>query len=61
MMGVNCVAHLLLTLFLLPQLRASTMTARVIWTSSIGADDPPPNNIEFEMLDNGTTSRIRNY
>ncbi|KAF3394887.1 hypothetical protein DPV78_009128 [Talaromyces pinophilus] len=33
------------------------MTARVIWTSSIGADDPPPNNIEFEMLDNGTTSR----
>ncbi|KUL90283.1 hypothetical protein ZTR_01978 [Talaromyces verruculosus] len=61
MMGVNCVAHLLLTLLLLPQLRASTTAARVICTSSIGADDAPPNGTEFEMLDNGTTNRIRKY
>lgn len=60
-MGVNCVAHLLLTLLLLPQLRASTTAARVIWTSSMGADDALPNGTEFEMLDNGTTNRIRNY
>ena len=61
MVGVNCVAHLLLTLLLLPQLRASTTAARVIWTSSMGADDAPPNGTEFEMLDNGTTNRVRKY
>lgn len=68
MIGVNCVATLLFTELLLPQLRAATVASpategrtRVVWTSSIGADDAPPNGIEFDLLETGTSDPIRNY
>lgn len=68
MVGRHCVATLLFTELLLPLLRAATKATsatkgatRVVWTSSIGADDAPHNGIEFDLLEKGTTDRVRNY
>lgn len=68
--GTHCVAAQLFTTLLLPQLKAAVAEdlhmsrhgfARVIWTSSIAADDTPHNGIEFDRLDSGTNDRIRDY
>ncbi|KAH6976295.1 hypothetical protein BKA56DRAFT_552912 [Ilyonectria sp. MPI-CAGE-AT-0026] len=69
MVGMHCVATLLFTQLLEPQLRAAVAASpsqsgavRVVWTSSIAADQGvPPNGIEFELLDTGTEDRARNY
>ncbi|KAF7547338.1 hypothetical protein G7Z17_g7799 [Cylindrodendrum hubeiense] len=67
MVGMHCVATLLFTQLLEPQLRAAAAASstsgavRVVWTASIAADQVPPNGIEFELLDTGTEDRVRNY
>lgn len=69
MIGMHCVAVLLLTQLLLPQLRAAVAAAsgtpgsvRVVWTSSFLAEGAsPPNGIEFDLLEKGTMNRTRNY
>ncbi|RSL60177.1 hypothetical protein CEP54_006882 [Fusarium duplospermum] len=62
MVGMHCVATLLFTTLLLPQLRAAAGAARVVWTSSISADDQsPPNGINFDTLSTGTPDRVVNY
>ncbi|KAL2682795.1 hypothetical protein Neosp_007250 [[Neocosmospora] mangrovei] len=61
MVGMHCVATLLFTTLLLPQLRAA-VSARVVWTSSIAADQgSPPNGINFDTLSTGTPDRVLNY
>ncbi|KAJ4321737.1 hypothetical protein N0V84_005170 [Fusarium piperis] len=60
MVGMHCVATLLFTTLLLPQLRAAA--ARVVWTSSVVADQgSPPNGINFDTLSTGTSDRVLNY
>ena len=69
MVGMHCVATLLFTELLRPQLQAAAAdssqpkgSVRVLWTSSIVADQgSPPNGIEFDLLDTGTSDRVRNY
>ncbi|KAH7140910.1 hypothetical protein EDB81DRAFT_655358 [Dactylonectria macrodidyma] len=64
MVGMHCVATLLFTRLLEPQLRAASSpgATRVVWTSSIVSDQGvPPNGIDFDLLDTGTEDRVRNY
>lgn len=65
MVGTNCVATLLFTKLLVPQLRAASTTespARVVWTSSFLAEGASPTNgIDLNLLDKGTTDRVKNY
>ncbi|KAF4983364.1 hypothetical protein FZEAL_1216 [Fusarium zealandicum] len=66
MVGMHCVATLLLTTLLVPQLRVAAAespgTARVVWTSSVVADQgSPPNGIDFATLSSGTPDRVLNY
>ncbi|KAJ5729200.1 uncharacterized protein N7483_003708 [Penicillium malachiteum] len=67
MIGMHCIAPLLFSELLLPQLRAAVASGtpgstRVIWTSSFLAEGgTPKNGLEFEHLENGTTDRTRNY
>lgn len=66
--GAHCVATLLFTELLLPQLRAAVATAsapgsvRVVWTSSFLAEKATPRGgVEFEHLAEGTADAVRNY
>lgn len=68
MIGMHCIATLLFTNLLLPQLRAATTASgvsgktRVVWTSSALAEAASPTNgINFELLDKGTNNRTENY
>ncbi|KAF6791385.1 putative short-chain dehydrogenase [Colletotrichum sojae] len=68
MMGFHCVATLLFTSLLVPQLRAAAASAsapgktRVVWTSSYLAEGgSPPNGVDFSALDKGTDKSIQNY
>ncbi|CAG8399130.1 unnamed protein product [Penicillium salamii] len=69
MVGMHCVATLLFTELLRPQLRAAAGapetprgSVRVVWTSSFLAEGmSPPNGIDFNVLDKGTKDRGRNY
>ncbi|KAF4955472.1 hypothetical protein FSARC_11839 [Fusarium sarcochroum] len=67
MVGMHCVAALLFTQLLIPQLRAAVASSpkgsvRVVWTASFLAESASPTNgIEFENLDTGTSNRTRNY
>ncbi|OJJ48213.1 hypothetical protein ASPZODRAFT_130163 [Penicilliopsis zonata CBS 506.65] len=71
MVGINCVAAQLFTQLLVPQLQAgsepfspsaSAVPSRVIWTSSVLAESgTPAHGIDFDALDEGTQSRVRNY
>ncbi|EAS37145.3 uncharacterized protein CIMG_02499 [Coccidioides immitis RS] len=69
MVGMHCIATLLFTELLLPQLRAAVAAAleypgsvRVVWTSSFLAEGGTPKyGIDFKRLDQGTTGRVRNY
>ncbi|KAM0542951.1 hypothetical protein ACHAPJ_012557 [Fusarium lateritium] len=67
MVGMHCVAALLFTQLLIPQLRAAVASSpkgsvRVVWTASHLAETASPTNgIEFEKLDKGTSDRTRNY
>jgi NAD(P)-dependent dehydrogenase (short-subunit alcohol dehydrogenase family) len=67
-MGVHCVATLLFTESLLPQLRAAAAATttpgqtRVIWTSSALMDNAAPQHgVDFSVLDQGFKNRITNY
>ncbi|KAJ5717347.1 hypothetical protein N7488_002993 [Penicillium malachiteum] len=67
MIGMHCIAPLLFSELLLPQLRAAVASGnagstRVIWTSSFLAESgTPTKGLEFEHLENGTTDRTCNY
>jgi NAD(P)-dependent dehydrogenase (short-subunit alcohol dehydrogenase family) len=69
MMGMHCIATLLFTQLLLPQLRfavADSETApgsvRVVWTSSFMSElASPESGIDFDSLDNGTTDLKLNF
>ncbi|KZL67431.1 short-chain dehydrogenase [Colletotrichum incanum] len=67
MIGMHCIAAQLFTHLLLPQLRNAVTNApkgsvRVVWTSSFLADShSPTNGIEFNLLEEGTMDRPRNY
>ncbi|KAF7548057.1 hypothetical protein G7046_g8806 [Stylonectria norvegica] len=67
MIGVHCIATLLFTQLLEPLLAAGAAASttpgstRVVWTSSIAAESAPPNGVEFDLLDQGTSDRTRNY
>lgn len=67
MIGMQCVATLLFTKLLLPQLRAAAASGesgktRVVWTSSgLAEAGSPPNGVNFDLLDKGTKSLIDNY
>jgi NAD(P)-dependent dehydrogenase (short-subunit alcohol dehydrogenase family) len=67
MMGMHCVATLLFTELLMPQLRASVAASatpgstRVVWMASIAVEDAPHNGVEFEHLKDGTPDPVRNY
>ncbi|PQE03635.1 short-chain dehydrogenase protein [Rutstroemia sp. NJR-2017a BBW] len=65
MFGVHCVATLLFTINLLPQLRAASIggnPARVVWTSSFLAEGASPNNgIDLKHLDSGYPDLDKNY
>ncbi|KAI0453362.1 hypothetical protein F5B21DRAFT_287433 [Xylaria acuta] len=69
-MGVHCVATLLFTRLLLPQLKAAVAAAgpsgagktRVVWTSSGLMDSGAPSNgVDFGVLDRGFRDRVTNY
>ncbi|RAH65580.1 NAD(P)-binding protein [Aspergillus aculeatinus CBS 121060] len=67
--GRHCIATLLFTQLLLPQLRAAAAAAspdkgqtRVIWTSSALAEvGSPPNGIDWAVIDQGTNKLAQNY
>ena len=66
--GMHCIATLLFTELLLPQLRAAAIASgkngqtRVVWTSSGLAElGSPPNGIDFSLLDKGTKKSADNY
>ncbi|KFY49848.1 hypothetical protein V495_00425 [Pseudogymnoascus sp. VKM F-4514 (FW-929)] len=69
MVGIHCIATLLFTQLLLPQLRAAVSASentpgsvRVVWTASLLVETmAPPKGIEFENLATGTSDRVRNY
>jgi NAD(P)-dependent dehydrogenase (short-subunit alcohol dehydrogenase family) len=70
MVGMHCVATLLFTTLLIPQLRiaaaeepsSSNNSARVVWTSSIVTDQGSPTyGINLETLDTGSPDRVLNY
>ncbi|KAI1748157.1 hypothetical protein F4782DRAFT_385219 [Xylaria castorea] len=67
-MGVHCVATLLFTQLLLPQLKAAAAgpsgagKTRVVWTSSGLMDSgAPPNGVDFSVLGQGFKNRVTNY
>ncbi|KAI0803618.1 hypothetical protein GGR55DRAFT_391571 [Xylaria sp. FL0064] len=69
-MGVHCVATLLFTQLLLPQLRAAVTAAgpegvgktRVVWTASGLVDNSAPaNGLDFAVLERGYEDRVTNY
>lgn len=59
--GINCVAPLLFTQELLPQLQEATRTAlagsvRIIWSSSLMIEThSPPGGLSFERIESGAT------
>ncbi|ORY19063.1 hypothetical protein BCR34DRAFT_553220 [Clohesyomyces aquaticus] len=66
--GTNCVAPLLFTQSLLPQLQEAAKTApagsvRIIWTSSLMVETySPPGGVQYEFLSKGkTTEPKRDY
>ncbi|PYH79185.1 NAD(P)-binding protein [Aspergillus uvarum CBS 121591] len=68
--GRHCIATLLFTQLLLPQLRAAAAAAspgdggptRVIWTSSgLAEAGSPPNGIDWKVIDQGTNKSAQNY
>lgn len=67
MVGMHCVAPLVLSSHLLPCLRAATATprggpARILWAGSISAEfNSPPNGIDFSVLETGFEDRAQNY
>lgn len=69
MVGMHCIATLLFTELLRPQLRAAAAapetprgSVRVVWTSSFLAEGASPaNGIDFTVLDKGSKDRTRNY
>ncbi|KAJ5948839.1 hypothetical protein N7454_002146 [Penicillium verhagenii] len=67
MVGMHCIATLLFTELVRPQLRAAAAeiphgSVRVVWTSSFLAEGASPaNGIDFVMLDKGTKDRTHNY
>lgn len=67
MIGMHCIATLLFTTLLIPQLRAAVKAGksgrtRVVWTSSGMAEEgSPKNGIDFNALDTGTGSLWINY
>lgn len=67
MIGFHCIATLLFTQLLVPQLRAAAAASpagqtRVVWTSSgLAEAGSPPGGIDFEVLDKGTTKALQNY
>ncbi|KAI8948656.1 hypothetical protein F4801DRAFT_556059 [Xylaria longipes] len=69
-MGVHCVATLLFSQLLLPQLKAAVAAAgpsgagktRVVWLSSGLMDSgSPTNGVDFSVLDQGFKNRVTNY
>lgn len=66
-MGLHCVAPLLFSKSLLPQLRAAVKTStpekvRVVWSSSLLAEGAsPPGGVDFSSLDDGLKDPIPNY
>ncbi|KAK1997959.1 NAD(P)-binding protein [Colletotrichum falcatum] len=67
MIGFHCIATLLFTQLLVPQLRAAAAASpagqtRVVWTSSgLAEAGSPPNGIDFKALDKGTNKPTVNY
>jgi NAD(P)-dependent dehydrogenase (short-subunit alcohol dehydrogenase family) len=69
MIGMHCIATLLFTQMLLPQLSAAVSAAsetpgsvHVVWTSAFLVDAVSPiNGVEFELLEKDTADRTRNY
>ena len=68
MIGMHCIATLLFTELLLPNLRASAEAngrcgkTRVVWTSSPAAERfSPHNGIVFDLLNTGSKDRFQNY
>ncbi|KAH8434417.1 uncharacterized protein LDX57_012064 [Aspergillus melleus] len=67
MVGMHCIATLLFTDLLRPQLRAAAASqppgaVRVVWTSSFLAEGGSPvNGVDFTTLEKGTDDRILNY
>jgi NAD(P)-dependent dehydrogenase (short-subunit alcohol dehydrogenase family) len=65
--GFHCIATLLFTQLLLPQLRAAAAASpggqtRVIWTSSgLAEAGSPPNGIDWKVIDKGTDKPMQNY
>ncbi len=66
-LGVNCIAPLLFTRLLLPELRAAAATSprgsvRIVWASSWMAESQSPKGgIDFSELPQGTNNSNRNY
>ncbi|KAL2835586.1 NAD(P)-binding protein [Aspergillus pseudoustus] len=68
MVGFHCIATLLFTALLLPQLRAAASasqtpgTTRVVWTSSgLAEAGSSANGIDFSVLEMGTNKATQNY
>jgi NAD(P)-dependent dehydrogenase (short-subunit alcohol dehydrogenase family) len=69
MMGMHCVAPLVLTNHLLPALRAAASSSvstkgsvRVLWAGSISAEfSSPPNGIDFAKIETGSGDGTTNY
>ncbi|KAG9238827.1 hypothetical protein BJ875DRAFT_450085 [Amylocarpus encephaloides] len=68
MIGMHCIATLLFTQLLVPQLRAAATSSsspgstRVIWTASFMIEiGTPENGIDFSLLSKGTLDGNRNY
>ncbi|KAM7207242.1 hypothetical protein V8F20_002508 [Naviculisporaceae sp. PSN 640] len=65
--GFHCVATLLFTQLLVPQLRAAAASSprgqtRVIWTSSgLAEAGSPPNGVDWAVIDKGTNKPMQNY
>ncbi|KAI9151987.1 Short-chain dehydrogenase/reductase sthC [Paramyrothecium foliicola] len=67
MVGMHCVAPLLLTTLLLPELRAAVNdrtagTVRIVWAASISAEfSTPKNGVDFSKLATGIPDVTQNY
>ena len=68
MIGMHCIATLLFTELLLPQLRTAVASSsspgstRVVWTSSFLAEGATPTDgLDFASLEHGSSDRTRNY
>ncbi|KAF2871470.1 hypothetical protein BDV95DRAFT_628672 [Massariosphaeria phaeospora] len=66
--GINCIAPLLFTQQLLPQLQEAARTAssgsvRIVWTGSLAIESfSPPGGLQYEYLETGaTTNSKRDY